>query len=99
MEITCIYTAFTLRFRTVLGQRTVLARIGCEQCEYRFILLLRNHISIVPAWLFREGVPHALPVITIHALWLAGSSSSPSQMLVGGSAYDAARVFFDTGDI
>ena len=32
-------------------------------------------------------------------LWLAYSSSSLSQMLVDRSTYDAARVFFDAGDV
>ena len=32
-------TMFTLHFKTVLGQRTVLAQIGCEQCEHQFTLL------------------------------------------------------------
>ena len=38
-----LYTRFTLHFRTLPGQRTVLAQIGCEQCEHTLTLLLRNH--------------------------------------------------------
>ena len=94
-------TPFTLHFRTVPGQRTVLAWIGCEQCKhmYPFTLLLRNYTSTAVTVNFKQVChTHTPSYYNLTWLWQADICCSPLQSLVGKSAYDATRVLFHTGD-
>ena len=73
-------------------------QIGCEQCEHSFTLLLHNHTSTT-LWLISiRCATHMPSYYNLAWRWWADSCCSPSQMTVGNSTYNAARVLFHTGD-